>query len=386
MSMQQITKEIRNQLTNTPSHFEQPVPPTLHRARREEINRQIDQAISENCPLIFLLGPLGVGKTTQCHYFLKTQTAYRSVSKSFSKINNLEFAFLNLTSLRSRSIFISIAFLIGLLAVFLLPPSGALPFMLTLGYLFAKNSSNLIYILHEALDSMFHLSPKIVLIDDLERSSLTFNDQWALLANLWQAKVIYIVCLGYPPDSPDVRDKMIEYAMKLNGRVIEVLPDEKTNYHILKQFNGSNPFKILLYKGKPEGWMSLFTPREIQILYNLVMTRVKQEGDRRGVPAGKWDIKIMAVNLFLKHLVQKFKWAEGEALFDQQKHEIQVYNHPSPLPGELFYLMAFVESLDFDSPITLNLQPPQKTMQEIQESSRCRQLQNLTESANLWGF
>lgn len=386
MSIRQIAKEIYNQLTNTPAYSLQPSQPPVYRARREEINHQMEEAMKDNCPLIFLLGPLGVGKTTQCRYFCKNQTAYPCIWKTFSKINNLEFAFLNLTSLTSRFIFISIAFLLGVLAVYVLPPTGALPFMLTLAYLFAKNSSNLIYILHEALYSFFHLSPKIVVIDDLERSSLSFNDQWALLANLWQTKVIYIVCLGYPPDAADTKDKMIEYAMKLNGRIIEIIPDEKTNYHILKQFNGDNPFKILLYKGKEGGWMTLFTPREIQILFNLAYSHAKQEGDMRGLPAGKWDIKIIAVNLFLKHLIHKFRWNDCEALFDQHKREIQVYNHPNILPHELFHLMSFTESLEFDPPISLNLHPSQKTPQEVQEAIRFRQLQNLTESANLWGF
>lgn len=386
MSLQQILQEMLNQLTNTPSYFNKPPPIPVYRAKREEINHQIEQAINDKCSVIFLLGPLGVGKTTQCHYFVKNQTSYKCWWRSFSKINNLDFAFLNLTSLASRFIFIAIAFAFALLAVYLLPPAGALPFMLTFAYLFAKNSSNLIYILHEAMDSFFHVNTKIVVIDDLERSSLSFNDQWALLANLWQTKVIYIVCLGYPPDATDTRDKMIEYAMKLNGRIIEVLPDEKTNYHILKQFNGSNPFKIMLYKGKEEGWLTLFTPREVQILFNLATSRAKHEADKKGLPAGKWDIKITAANLFLKQLIHKFKWTGCEAIFDYQKREIQIYNHSSLLPTELYFLMSFTESLDFDPPVSLNLDPSQKTPGEIQEALRFKQLQNLTESANLWGF
>lgn len=394
MGFQLILAEIKKQLKNIPSYSVKPIPVPIYRARREAINLQIQHAIEENCPLIFLLGPLGVGKTTQCDYFLKTLPEARKVWKSFSKVDNLDFAFLHLTSFKSRALYILISFLMALGMVTLIPPSGALPFLLAFAYLFAKNAPHLMYIMHEALDNCIYTYPKIVVIDDLDRSSLSSNDQWALLANLWLYNNIYIINMGYPPDDKKARSKMMEYIMKLNGRIIEIVPDEKTNYHILKAQGSGAPFRILLYKDRQEGWLSLFTPREVQILFQLARTRARQEAQKRGTSVGKVELHEKCVHVFLEELITKFEWKSNEALFNEKERELQIFHHPDPLPTEVFYLTSFCDSLDLPYQVRLNFSPLLLTASEKHEEMKAIQVmpsspytvEEKNESTNVWGF
>ena len=124
--------------------------------------------------------------------------------------------------------FITFAMLTCYLLVQSLPPTGALPFLMAFGYFFGKNASNLMYTCYETINSLFSRKEKIVIIEDLERSPLGIKEQWALLSNLWGYKRKYIITWGYSPDERKEKLRMLEYAMKLDGSVIEIPPIRKS--------------------------------------------------------------------------------------------------------------------------------------------------------------
>jgi hypothetical protein len=349
--LKNIWKEIKKQLTNTPSFLQT----TSGRwvadsSKANDVVTQIEKALESNSTrLIFLIGPFGSGKTTHIQHFMRKHPHYQYFSKSFVKVNSIDFAFLHLTHYITRLIFMLICSGFAGFIIWNVPQIGALPLLLFVTYLFVKNAGNLIYNLHETLDNLLTRRDKIVIIEDLERSSLNSPDQWALLANLWQNKRHYLIALGYSPDEKAAKLKIVEYAMKLEGKIIETPPCKSINYKIIKHLDPDFPFEFNFEKDpEMEGWLSLFTPRETIMLYDQVVLR-----NRSREPLTLKEKQMSYVAIALEFLFEKTGLTKKELIFDEKTREIRGFVRGHFSPEQIFYIESFTNSLAPSVPIKL---------------------------------
>jgi|GEM_PF-5419138 hypothetical protein len=342
-SLKKIVKEVYRQLANTPS-FARSKPPscTLHNGQQDQINQQIEKALKSHPErLVILLGPFGSGKTTQIHHFMRTHPHYNYFYKSFVKIESLDFAFLHLT--RYLTHMFSLLLIISLSIFFMwdFPGTIPLPFLLIASYFFIKNPGNLLYILHEACDNFFLRKHRVVIIEDFERSSLSFTGQWALLANLWQYKRSYIVSLGYSADKKNEKLKMVEYAMKLGGTVIEIPINNAFNYTLIEQQSVPFPFDLkALSSHLTGGWISLFTPREILMIREQLSMRT--QGTLSNLNAEEQQLRF--VHIWSDFLIDKLELAHREFAFNEEKKEIKAFSPGNLSPEQRCYLESFATS------------------------------------------
>lgn len=336
-----LMKEIYKQLTNTPSFVEHRLPPLKYKGRLDAYNRQIDQALKDQKKgLIFLIGPYGSGKTTQFNYFTQVHSTHEVIYKSFEKIDSVDFAFLHMTSFLSRTLFLFLSVLLGTTLVKLLPESGALPLSLLFIYFFVKNVPNLLYIFHETITSIFNKSPKYIIIEDLERSSLGSTGMWVFLANLWQYKRFYIVSLGYPVEDIKAKQSMIENAMKLEGCIIDFVNDELLNVEVIdaKDSSFTACFDVGMAYDK-SSWISLFTPREMLIIHQEIRGSLQKES-KKDVNAS-----LLQVNIFLKYLLQKIQIDPRLAEFNGKTHQVDLLSEQKLSPEAEHYIQSFSNSV-----------------------------------------
>jgi hypothetical protein len=112
--------------------------------------------------------------------------------------------------------------------------------------------------------------PVINIVDDLDRSSLNFEEQFALLSNLWQYKQQYVVLLGF--NNEDQKNRTIEAVNKLNGKIILIQADEDVNEQIARSMDSVFPFN-------KNDWMNYIEPRALQG----IITEVKLESELDGL-------------------------------------------------------------------------------------------------------
>lgn len=333
MSMQSIFREIRRHFTN--------MPPSAVQAERKKffpipgikmIEEGIENALKDPLfHLVFLIGPFGVGKSTCIERFMHNHHEYKYDRYSFATVNTLNFAFLHLTDFVSRMIFIVMNLFPFFMIARFLPPIQALPIIFIGSYLFIKNIESMIYVLHEVRKTLFSRSTKVLVLDDLERSSLDKSAIWALLANLWQYKRRYLVPLGYSPDDKNGRLYMLEQAMKLGGTIIEIRPNKEVNYALLIDQSPFFPFK------QGGEWLSLFTAREILVMREEIY-QIREKKMR--------NFELEAIDLVLEWLFERLKIEVYQKIY--YNIETGEFEGPplDPLsPQQLYYLETFKESV-----------------------------------------
>lgn len=351
-----IWREVKKQLMNVPSfgvsNYE--VPKTAHLVL-DCINAQIDKSIEENPKrIIFLLGPFGSGKTTQVQSFLKTHPAIRYKYFSAVKINSLDFAYLNLTNYGSRLAIILLCMLSAIYCFSCIPLLAALPILVIFASIFTKSFGNLLYIVHEVIDSLFQKRPKLVVIEDLERSSLSKADQWALLANLWQYKRSYIVTLGYAPEEKQARLQLIEYAIKLGGTIIEIPLSEEANFSMMKQVDPDFPFSFAKKDfTENRGWLSFFTFREILVIREQVILKLQLDVHSTDEKLRTIDRQMKYIQFCLELLLEKLGLAHREFVFIEHTREIKGLTEKNIPEEQAHFLKSFIDSIRQDLGVKL---------------------------------
>lgn len=340
-------KEVKRQLENAPSFaatiekIKQSKPDHLQSEHLDYVDRQIEEALkNKGHRLIFLLGPFGVGKTTQIHYFIRQRPELNYTLRSFIKIKTLDHAFLHLTNYVSRSASLALFFLLSLLFVWLVPATGALPFLLTTSYLFVKNAGNLVYILHQLCDNLFSRKDRIVVIEDLERSPLESPDQWALLSNLWHLKRTYLVPIGYSTENENnSKFKALEYAQKLGGIVIEIMPYTQLNFSIIKKLDPDFPFMIDHDIHTKKGdWLSLFTPREMWTIYEQTYLRTLHK-------PGAATKQEHYISVCLEFLIAKLGLSRREINYDPEVKAIKPIIEQTLSAEQSYFISSLKESI-----------------------------------------
>lgn len=341
MKKRSILSEIRRQLTNIPSFvLEMPTLEKIGSQQMDHLHKQIEKAMTTNqSPLIFLVGPFGSGKTTQIHHFIHEHPTFNYTYKSFVKVNQLDLAFLQLTNYLSRLGFLVLIILSAMMVMRLIPGSAPLPFLVITVYFFVKNAGNLVYILHEACDNFFSRKQRVVIIEDLERSSLSEADQWALLANLWLFKRTYLISLGYSSNDKQARLKALEYAQKLGGAVVEIFPYKLLNFSMIKNIDADFPFDIDQKEPSQKGdWMSLFTPREML----LVQEQVALKTVFNPTPEYK---KLQYIRVFLELILSKLELSRREIFYDEKTRELKPLASETMSPEQTYFITSFAESI-----------------------------------------
>lgn len=343
--LKNVLREIKKQLTATPKFAGGPLPPIFPEILelRDGINQQIEKAMEQKKgSMIFLIAPFGGGKSTQLHYFREKHPQFNYVYKSLMKLSNLDMTFLHMTSFTGRLSFVLLTMFFCIFLIRFIPPSGTFPFLLTITYLFTKNAPSLLYTFHETMDNLLTRKKRIILLEDLERSSLSKNDQWALLANLWNYKRTYLVPLGYPPNKMQERLKMLEYAMKIEGVVIEIPANGRINEKFMKRIDSHFPFQVneQIEEGGAE-WLSLFTLREMQLIHEQVLLRSAKHSLFSS--CATFDRQMVYIEICLELLSEKIGCGKEEISFNPIEREIKA--HIKPDSEKKHYLESFIQSI-----------------------------------------
>jgi len=341
MKKRTILSEIRRQLTNVPSFaLEMDSLEKIQSQHMDHLDRQIEEAVKTHpVGLIFLVGPFGSGKTTQIRHFIQEHPNFDCIYKSFVKVHQLDLAFLHLTNYLSRLVFLVFIILSGILLMKFFPNTAPLPFVMIIGYFFVKNAGNLVYILHEACHNFFFRRHQVIILEDLERSSLAASDQWALLANLWLLERTYLISLGYSPNDKKTRLQMLEYVQKLGGAVIELLPYKMLNFSLIKNTDPNFPFDIDCKEPSGKGdWLSLFTPREMLVVQEEVLLKMSYN------PAPEYR-KLQYIRIFLDLILSKLDLSQGKIFYNEKTQKLESFSPDSMTSEQAYFIHSFDESI-----------------------------------------
>ena len=313
--------------------------PEIQTSQMDQINRQIEEVIQRDPErLIVLLGPIGCGKTTQTNYFFQKYPKYHYRYKSLVKMDKLDLAFLHLLNFFGHFFFILLFFSLAVFFMWQFPVLAPLPILLILGYFLIKNPGTLVYITHEAIDTLFTCKDRIIILDDFERSSLSSSDQWALLANLWKYKRIYLILLGYSPLEKQAKLKIMEQVMKLEGIIIEIPLDKDLNLRLIQQRKVPLPFDIDSLSQPENNWIALFTPREILMIGQQLALLIKTEKSSE-------EFQQKCVQIWFDFLLINLGIDSKNILLDLKKNEIQGLSMENLSSQQKLYLKSFIDSM-----------------------------------------
>ena len=195
------------------------------------------------------------------------------VYRSFIGFKNLESAYLQLLCFPTKIFFL---ILLSLLVCFVYfsgielvdEKKNIFDFIIfpAVSLILVKNYFRITYVIGSFFQSLFSFGDIIVIIDDLDRSSLSESDQWAFLANLWHVGHKYIVLLGDKGNRRRVLDKV----EKLNGIECLLPTLDETNYKIARSINRDSNFPI------EQGlWLSHVKPRQLISIIDRVKEEIK---------------------------------------------------------------------------------------------------------------
>ena len=315
-------------------------------AEVHSIEAQVSRALQEDPQrIIFVMAPRGAGKTTQIRLFMQKHPEFDYRYKSYIKIDSFDFAFLHLTETRLRLFFLFTSILISYLVFPHLPGPAVGPILLLTSLSMLKTFGHAIYLLHETVDNLIKRKSKVVIIEDLDRSLIEENQRWEFLANLWQNKRSYIVTLGYSPQDPKRKLELIENAIKLGGHIIDIPLNEKGNYQLIKKLDPEFPF---LLQQNDHGWLSLFTFREMHLLFEQV--ELQLEGRSK---ISKKEKQIVYIELALNLLLTKINLPNQEFIFDKKAEEIRKPPKDKVSADQIHFVDSFCESIDPKLGITI---------------------------------
>ncbi|WP_186647059.1 hypothetical protein [Fluviispira vulneris] len=252
--------------------------------------------LSNREKLIFLIGPSGCGKSHFIeNYKNRDNKEYYFKTKNFIGISRLNEAYLHLSGyLKGSIIFFSLIFFIFIISnIIEYYDFEFISLSILLFYIFAVNKFNITYACSEYMSyfskvmalkglPILNLSyqilekrnisylnkHRVIIIEDLDCSTLRENDKWAFLSNLWNLKTSYIVLLNYMNldcSLDSMRFNLLKKCEKLEGKIIEFHLSWHLNEKIMSEYLTSlfllnDDFKNPFYQPV---WLENFTPREL---------------------------------------------------------------------------------------------------------------------------
>ncbi len=242
-----------------------------------------------NESVIFLIGPWGSGKTSAINEFKKQQkNKFIFIERNYFGIRDVDDGIAHLIGIGWR--FLLFIMILSILIVlhkitqsYLVLGSDVESSFLdaielkgavgvTLLFLFSfviQPKSRLLFLFSLAFQNTFYylrslLTKKktIIVIEDLDRSSLSLEDRFSFLSQLPPLSAQYLISFGHNNESEYLT--LLEYINKLNGIIIEVQQDQEIAFSILQKNINYLPF---IESAK---WMTEISIRELlAVYYNL---------------------------------------------------------------------------------------------------------------------
>lgn len=278
---------------------------------------------------VFLIGPWGSGKTTFIDQITSNEKKYLTFTKRsfFGVSNDLTAKFVVFTlferlciTAAATSILISLYPTIVEFSKLSPPISLVLQATGILALLLLADFQRLLYLSCHIIAGLFQFIAyiiendrykKVLVIEDLDRSSLTIQQQFGFLSNLPVLGKTILVPIGYNTD--EERIEALQYAHKLSPDVIELPTNKDYVYIIIKTYFPEFPFT------QPGHWMEILSVRDIlSICYACsrasdgsivrlkrnILIAVKQKLSKLATPEGRhysdFDFRFEARQLNLK--------------------------------------------------------------------------------------
>lgn len=239
--------------------------PEFGKALRHQLGKAIENTLIET-PIIFIFGEWGAGKTHQLLAF-RNKTKEDIEYRSFWGINSvLEGVLHTIPFIQRLYVLLIIAF--GGCAFYVTSPEafstletwkwllgGASAIVSTIVLIPSRWKT--IYVFLAALAVPLGRK-RIVILDDLERSSLTSSELWKLLLNLWKLNVQYIVPIGNDSSGKELEWRNL--VAKLNGQIINLHASKDAKVEWVMSNWPAAPF---LNHGE---WTQQFTLRDLTVM------------------------------------------------------------------------------------------------------------------------
>nr|BFD33681.1 hypothetical protein GTC16762_33000 [Pigmentibacter ruber] len=263
---------------NTPSDF---IEFKYHTNKISEIKAFLDR----NNKTVFIIGEWGAGKSAlsdRVVHELCLNSRYYKKKISFFGISTLDEAYSHIAPKHWKIFFSIYYFILSILIIFYnelyfkkivgfdySSYSTIIYFIfLIIPFIFATNKLKISYIYNcffESIELWYDNKIKVIILDDLDRSSLKEEDRWALLSNLLRYRRKYIVPFGYSKN--DNKNNAIEMIEKLNAKYfqLDIIPEILNNILHKKINNNMFPFILNETKSLPDElkFLKIFSTREI---------------------------------------------------------------------------------------------------------------------------
>lgn len=317
---------------------------------------RILEFLNSNNKLLILIGPLGAGKTKNLKQLISEQNQNKVKASyiEFKAAKTIDEALLKTISTGRRLWLTSIwlVFGLGIFPIWLSALIRQLPDSITLifkEFWFLKPDQTYLiaisFLSFALLTNRFSLlfkwtqkntlpfiKPKVIILDDLDRTSLSTNEIFHLINNYREAVTSkLIVSIGYA----DSKDKfaILDISYKLGSKVEELPISREINMYIARSIEPLFPF----HENSSSEWIRLFTPREI---FELV------ESSKKEYNASDSDNKkkIICFSVFLNALFRKLRFDENDlsntSLSDSQNQfDIRPSKSDLPFSDERKYIL-----------------------------------------------
>lgn len=246
----------------------------------EEFQKQLRLYLDDaKARIIFIVGEWGAGKTVQIEQFIKKEEGKRKISKvTFFGGQTIDQALMSTVNFWWRlgfALFIS-SFCAILYRYYenhwesTFVETFFAVFAFLVGCFVILNRGRVAYLLSQVLNSY---SKKILVFEDLDRSSIPITEIWGMLSNLWFYNRQYIVTYVYSTDEEKVA--VFEAIEKLNAAKIELQLEGKAIASIVSKL-----YPIFPFDGGD--WLALFPPRKaIKIIENIMISIPETASDNR---------------------------------------------------------------------------------------------------------
>lgn len=297
--------EILNYLNNQP-HPDHDFKSTTEEIslKDTEVYKTLVDKIKTTSGFIFLVGPWGSGKSTLINQIINDQKDdFNFTKRSFFGTASETAAKLILFTFWERIFITMLAGAVLIICFNKLSPyldsktsvSLVIQIFATIGLLVLADAFRVLYLIahliaasfrlaNHLLDPTVSISKKVLVIDDLDRSSLTRFQQFGFLSHLLFLNRTIVVPVGF--NDEDDKNEILQFTKKLSPDVIEMPSKDAVTFQIIKSRYQDFPFST------PGIWMKNLSARHLlSICYEyhsksensplrfkrLIMIRIKDE-------------------------------------------------------------------------------------------------------------
>jgi energy-coupling factor transporter ATP-binding protein EcfA2 len=316
-----------------------PIPDDEKHSKLREKKDSIGRLLNKNGK-VCIVGPWGSGKSTLAKTFTDSNENKKEYSirwASFASITHLSHAFYQLTFRRTwlyTLVFVTCLFGLAIYLKFNIEPNISILALAFTFLFFYTMKARLAYIFL-SLIMLLKGKNNLVVIDDLDRCSLSFSEQFALLSNLFPWRHKYIVTYGYHDNSQV--SEIFELVKKLDIPYILVYPEPERIVDYAKFLDERFPFSA-------EEWMSALSFRDIETVVTMVKNRDHM--------LQKHEVKLVYIRTMFDLWCKKFNVENMSAKIGEK---VKFDNYKRPLINSSNQVFSRFE-LSFGTTVTRELQ------------------------------